>query len=1022
MKTSSKKCRGRHRTFGFIVLFFISTMLFAQSVSGQIVVKGKVTDENGQPLPFLNVIAKGTTIGIMTDLKGEYTIQVPSKSSVLQFSFIGYLTKEITIGDRTRIDIILENKVENLDEVVVVGYGTQRKATLTGAVSAVSGENLNKRTVASLSTAIQGIMPGVTVQQGSGEPGADGANIRIRGIGSINSGTSPLVLVDGIQMDINQLDMNTIESVSVLKDAASASIYGSRASNGVILITTKRGKEGKTKVSYNSYFTYQRPVNMPEVVKAADYLQAELDAWDNAGITISPDVRTGRQKLIEEQRTLKPDNWNRFDTDWKSATIKKGSALKNHNLTISGGSKDLRYFGSISYLDQDGLIKNNNFSRLNIRANTDINIFPWMKLNNEIAYRKSEQLTPAISSPKSIINKSLYMLPTLSAVKEIDGYWGFGKNGDNPTANAEASGTSLALYPELLLNSTVTITPIKGLELQGQYSIRKTESRYTLNIKPYITSVKGIVQGRYPGNDGVTESYSANTRNYYRTQASYTNSFGKHNSKILGGFESEDNLASSFSASKRGFDMGRYYLDNGDGSTASASGGASGWSMSSFYGRFNYDYDSKYLLEMSGRYDGSSRFTKDLRWGFFPSVSAGWVISSESFMKSTASVLNNLKLRTSYGTLGNQEIGNYPYASSIETGYSYWFDKQLSSGVAQIALSNPFITWEKSSQINIGIDAGLFGNKLTTTFDYYIKDLSDLLMVFPVPYYTGLNATYSNAGNMRNEGWELTISYKNKIRDLNYSVTGVFSNNENTITDLKGNTFSDNSIKEGYPRGGYWGYITDGYFADWDDVNNSAKISKSARPGYVKYRKIDTSPGTDPLLIGNNDKVYLGDPFPHYEYGLNMTANWKNFDLTIFVQGVAKRKVMMSGIGLQPFANGANLFKHQLDSWTPENPNAEYPVLVPEANSSDNFVTSDKWVKSGAYMRLKNIVLGYSLPKRWVDKVKFESARVYVSGQNILTLSSFYKGYDPEVNYGGSLGGEFYPIMQTFSFGLDIKF
>jgi len=1022
MKTSSKKCHGRHGIIGFFVLFLFSSMFFAQGALGQIVVKGNVTDGNGQALPFLNVLAKGTTIGVLTDTNGDYTISVPSKSTVLQFSFIGYETNEVLVGDRTRIDVVVASKMESIDEVVVVGYGTQRKATLTGAVSAVSGESLNKRNVASLSTAIQGVMPGVTVQQGSGEPGADGANIRIRGIGSINSGTFPLVLVDGIQMDINQLDMNTVESVSVLKDAASASIYGSRASNGVILITTKRGKEGKPKVNYNSYYTYQRPVNMPEVVKAADYLQAELDAWDNAGITISPDVRTGRENLIEEQRTLQPDNWNRFDTDWKSATIKKGSALQNHNVTISGGSKDLRYFGSASYLSQDGLIKNNNFNRLNIRANTDINIFPWMKLNNEIAYLQSEQLTPAISSPKAIINKALYMLPTLSAVKELDGYWGFGKNGDNPTAGAEASGTSRTLRPELLLNSTVTITPVKGLDLQAQYSRRQTEARSTYIVTPYITSVKGIVQGRYPGNDGVSESYSENLRNYYRAQASYTRSFGKHNSKILGGFESEDNIASSFSASKRGFEMGRYYLDNGDGSTASASGGASGWSMSSFYGRFNYDYDSKYILEMSGRYDGSSRFTEDLRWGFFPSVSAGWVISRESFMAGTTDIISNLKLRASYGTLGNQEIGNYPYASSVETGYSYWFDKQLSSGVAQIALSNSLITWEKSSQFNVGIDAGLFHNKLAVGFDYYIKDLSDLLMVFPVPYYTGLNATYSNAGNMRNEGWEFSLTYKNKIRDFNYSVTGVFSNNENTITDLKGNSFSDNSIKEGYPRGGYWGYLTDGYFADWDDVNNSAKISKSARPGYIKYKKLDTSEGADPLLIGDNDKVYLGDPFPHYEYGLNMTANWKNFDLTVFVQGVAKRKVMMSGIGLKPFTNGANLFKHQLDSWTPENTDAEYPILVPEANSSDNFVTSDKWVKSGAYMRLKNVVLGYSLPKRWVDKVKFESARVYVSGQNLLTVSSFYKGYDPEVNYGGSLGGEFYPIMQTFSFGLDIKF
>jgi hypothetical protein len=297
-----------------------------------------------------------------------------------------------------------------------------------------------------------------------------------------------------------------------------------------------------------------------------------------------------------------------------------------------------------------------------------------------------------------------------------------------------------------------------------------------------------------------------------------------------------------------------------------------------------------------------------------------------------------------------------------------------------------------------------------------------MLMVFPVPYYTGLNATYSNAGDMRNEGWEFTATYKNKINDLNYTVTGVFSNNKNSVTDLKGNTFTDNSIKVGYPRGGYWGYMTNGYYNDWDDVNNSPKISKSARPGYVKYQKIDQTAGVDPLQITNKDLVYLGDPFPHYEFGLNLSANWKGFDLAVFIQGVAKRKVMMSGIGLKPFANGANLFKHQLDSWTPDNPNAEYPILVPEANSADNFVTSDKWVRNGAYMRIKNVVLGYNLPKAWLNKIKLDNARIYASGQNLYTLSNFFKGYDPEVNYGGSLGGEFYPIMQTVTLGVDIKF
>lgn len=1022
MKKKWNECCFAPQRTVWLVLLLVCTMIGAQNALGQINVKGKVTDNQGQALPGATIQVLGTTVGTISDNNGSYTIPVANGNAVLQFTFVGFTSQKVTVGNQTSINVSLKEDTQNIEDVVVVGYGTQKKATLTGAVSVVSGDNLIKRTMPSLSTALQGLMPGVTVQQTSGEPGADGANIRIRGIGSINSSTFPLVLVDGIEMDLNQIDMNTVESVSVLKDGASAAIYGSRASNGVILITTKRGKEGKVKVNFTSSYSIQAPTNMPEVVKAADYLQAELDAMDNAGITVSPDTRAAKLKLIQDQRTLKPDNWNRYDTDWRKATVADNAGMQNHNLSLSGGGKDIRYFASVAYLNQDGLIANNNFNRLNVRTNTDANILPWMKLSNEIVYRESRQVTPNISTPRSIINKSLYMLPTLSAVKELDGNWGFGKNGDNPTANAEASGTSSTSRPEFLINTTLTLTPVKDLEILAQYSLRKTEARATSITQPYTTSLKGIVQGKYPGQDGVSEYYSKNVRNYYRSQASYSKSFSKHNAKMMAGFQAEDNLATSFSASKRGFGMDRYYLDNGDGATASASGGASAWSMASLYGRANYDYDGKYLIEMTGRYDGSSRFSEKLKWGFFPSISTGWVISRENFMKSTSSYLSLLKLRASYGTLGNQDIGDYPYASRIETGYSYWFDKQLNSGVAQIALSNPQITWEKSSQINLGFDATFLSGKITSSLDYYIKDVYDMLMVFPVPYYTGLNATYSNAGDMRNEGWEFTATYKNKINDLNYTVTGVFSNNKNSVTDLKGNTFTDNSIKVGYPRGGYWGYMTNGYYNDWDDVNNSPKISKSARPGYVKYQKIDQTAGVDPLQITNKDLVYLGDPFPHYEFGLNLSANWKGFDLAIFIQGVAKRKVMMSGIGLKPFANGANLFKHQLDSWTPDNPNAEYPILVPEANSADNFVTSDKWVRNGAYMRIKNVVLGYNLPKAWLNKIKLDNARIYASGQNLYTLSNFFKGYDPEVNYGGSLGGEFYPIMQTVTLGVDIKF
>lgn len=1000
----------------FIMMCLSSLIVQAQTAQ----LKGTVVDNNGDPLIGATVSVDGTTTASMTDIDGKFTLNIPVSTKTVKVTYLGYKTQVVNIQGKNDITITLEENDKVLDDVIVVGYGVQKKETLTGAISTISGKELNKRVVPSMSVALQGTMPGVTVQQTSGEPGSDGANIRIRGIGSINSTTFPLVLVDGIEMDMNQVDMSTVENISVLKDASSASIYGSRASNGVILITTKRGKEGKVKVSYSSYLTIQRPVNMPEVVSAADYLEAELNSWDNAGITVSESVREARLKLIEEQRTLKPDNWNRYDTDWKDATVSNSALLQNHNVNMVGGNTDFRYFGSLSFMDQGGLIENNNFQRVNIRINTDANIFPWLKFSNEIAYRKSKQVIPGLSTPKSIINKSLYMLPTLSAVKELDGYWGYGKNGDNPVANAEASGTNTTHRPELLLNGTFTATPIEGLELQAQYSYRKTEARLTSILTPYTTSLKGIVQGRYPGEDDVTESWTQNIRNYYRTQATYSKDISDHKFKVMGGFQAENNDYSDFSASKSGFDMDRYYLVNGDGSTASATGGASSWSMASFYGRINYDYANKYLLEFSARYDGSSRFIRENRWGFFPSASLGWIISNESFMKSV-SFINHLKLRASYGTLGNQDIGNYPYASTIDPGWSYWFNKTLNSGVAQVKLSNPYIEWEKSKQWNFGLDTYLFNQKLGIEFNYYIKDVYDMLMVYPVPYYTGLNATHSNAGDMRNKGWELSVTYKEKIGDVSFSATGTLSNNENEVTKLYG-LFTDRSVTEGYPYGGYWGYLTDGYYADWDDVNNSPKLTSSARPGYVKYKKLD--PNTDPMKIGDTDKVYLGDPFPHYEYGLKLDATWKNFDVSVFFQGVGKRKILMSGIGIKPFSNGANLFKHQLDSWTYENPNqnAEYPILVPEANSADNFVTSDKWVKNGAYLRLKNVMIGYTLPKSIIQKIKFDSARFYVSGQNLFTLSSTFKGYDPEVSYGGSLGGEFYPIMQTFTFGIDLKF
>lgn len=1002
----------------FLILLVSSVSLQAQNFT----LRGVVSDES-DVLPGVSITVEGTSNGTITDLNGNYSISV-KKGDRLTFSYVGYRTQTITIDNQTTQNVTLKTDAILLDEAVVVGYAIQKKATLTGAVSSVNSETITKRSVASLSTALQGAMPGVTIQQTSGQPGSDGAEIRVRGIGSINSTSDPLVLVDGIEMDINQVDVNTVESISVLKDAASASIYGSRASNGVILITTKRGKEGKVTTSYSGYLTMQKPTNLPEPVAAWEYLQAELASWDNAGMNITDTQRQQQLALIEQQKTLRPDNWNRYDTNWKDETLKDQSFMHSHNVTVSGGNENITFFGSGTYLYQDGLIPNDNFDRTNIRLNADAKILPWAKLGIEANLRQSNLLNPGMSSPKAIINQALYMLPTISAAKELDGHWGYGKNGLNPTAIANDSGEKKTRISEALVNGTLTLTPIKGMELIGQYSRRQVSTRKRELTVPYTNSLKGQVMGVYPAQDGLTERWEQTVRNYYRFQGSYEKTVQGHYAKLLVGFQAEDSETTSFFGSRNTFELDRYYLDNGDGSTATSGGGAYSWAMMSWFGRINYNFQQKYLLEMSGRYDGSSRFSQDNRWGFFPSVSAGWVMSEEAFMSRTRDIIDMLKIRASYGLLGNQNIGNYPYSALVNTGYGYYFgdDKSLSPGVAQTSLANPNITWEKSKQFDVGIDLNMWNGLLGVTADYYIKNVYDMLLIFAPPYYAGMGAPFSNVGDMKNKGWEISITHRNKIKDFKYGVTFSMNDNKNKVTNLNGQNSQDKTMVEGYPFKGNWGYLTDGYYQDLDDVANSPKYSTAARPGFIKYKKVFEGEGVDPMQIDDRDMVYLGDPFPHYEYSLNLNGEWKNFDLTVFFQGVGKRSAYMSGIGLKPFANGANLFTHQMDWWTPDNPNAAYPILVPESNASDNYLKSDKWVRDGSYLRLKNVVLGYTIPANLTKKLQINSLRIYISGQNLFTISDFYKGYDPEVKYEGTTGGEFYPIMQTFTVGLDLKF
>lgn len=1001
-------------------LLCICQGLFAQTLK----INGKITDQaTGNPLPGVSVYIKGSSKGAVTDADGKFSLNA-DVGSTLVVSSIGYASIEEKIAaGRTVYNLALASKLGHLNDLVVVGYGQQKKINLTGAVTAVKGEEMSKRQVGNAYLALQGVVPGLTIRQTDGQPGVNGAFVRIRGEGSINAGGSPLVLVDGIEMDFNQIDMSTVESVSVLKDAASAAIYGSRAANGVILITTKRGlnTDNKVRVSYSGYTAMQQPTDLPSPVSAVEYMELINLAKKNNNET--PQY-TDQQ--INDYKTLGADNFNRYNTDWKGLVMKPMALMQNHSISITAGNEKLKSMLTAGYFDQDGLIKNNHYTRYTLRANTDYMVNNWLKTAFDISLRNSQYLSPSISDPKSIIRKAINFVPLFSG-KNNDNTWGYGQNGDNPIAITEAGGTSFTTAPEVLLNGSLQVNPIKGLSSLTSYSVRYSTARSTSFIKPYDTYESGVYKATYPpdGTQG-SEGWSQTLYKLFRTQLNYSTVLArKHDIGMLAGFQSEENKYSGFGASRKNYLFDGYtYLNNGDPLTAYNYGSAQEFAIISFFSRLNYAFAGKYLLELNGRWDASSRFAEGNRWGFFPSASMGWRISEESFMRPFQSVLTNLKIRSSYGLLGNQALpGFYPYASTINLGYSYWFDKQLSSGGAQTGLANRKITWEKSRQFDIGVDADLWNNQLTITFDYYRRYIYDMLQQLPVPYFVGMGAPYVNAGSMENKGWELSIGYHNKIGALKYNITANLSDVRNKVLDLHGKEYLGATIiKEGYAINSYYGYKTAGYFQSQDEINNwpiqfgtKPLDRKNTKPGYVKY--LDLNGDT---LVNDKDRVVLGNPFPRYEYSLNINLGWNNFDLTVFLQGVGKRQYYISGYGAQPFYVGGTIFKHQTDFWSPTNPNAAYPLLLIDGSGTNpNWKLSDKWLANAAYLRLKLLTLGYTLPKQLTDRWKIGAVRFYVSGQNVLTFSRFYKGYDVENQISG---GEFYPIMRTTTLGVDVKF
>lgn len=971
-------------------------------------IRGTVRDEAGEPLPGVSIIVKGTQRGTTTNLDGTFQIEIPEDQNILVFSFVGYETKEVLVGSESIVNVVLNVDVKALSEVVVVGYGTQKKVNLTGSVSVVSGEEIARRPVGQTSTALQGTVPGLTVTQRSGQPGRDGSSLRIRGIGTTGD-SNPLVIVDGVESNINNIDPNEIESVSVLKDASSAAIYGSRAANGVILITTKRGSEKGFSVNYNTYVGWQTPTDMPKIVNGLDHMILINEAYTN----------TGRSPLYTEQQiqdyiTHGPSNRDQYpDTDWQKLTMTENGFMQSHYLGITGGTERVRILGSFSYLDQNGVIPNTNFKRYNLRINTDAKITDKLSSSMDIFLRRTDLLEPTVGT--GYIFHWMRRIPANQAGVLSTGQYGEGWNGDHPLGKAKDGGLGRESALSSIINLNLKYQPTKWLTANLIYAPKFNlphSKRFLHTLQTYRWD--GTPSYATPVRNNLTESMSREWYNNLRATLALDHTFDdKHNLNVLAGYQQEDQFNQEISARREVFLLPDYQqINSGNRENEQTGGTASHWALRSFFGRVNYNFKEKYLFEANARYDGSSRFAKGNRYAIFPSFSAGWRIIEEPFMSSVSSTITDLKLRASWGKLGNQNIGLYPFAAFIGIGNSnYVFGDANRTGASLNEMANSAIKWETTTVSNIGVDLTMWNN-FNFSFEYYQRRTTDILLRLDIPTMIGLTAPYQNAGVVDNKGWDLTTSYRNKLGDLTYGVTLNFSDVKNKVVDMKGVFRSDRQVNnEGYPIGAFFGYVADGFFQSQDEVANHADQFGNVGPGDIRYVDFNNDG-----IINNLDQRIIGSPIPRYTYSANIDLGYRGFDLIVFFQGVGKADGYLAGHGIMPFFEGSTIQEYQRNSWRPDNPNAEFPRLA--FNESNNIQNSSFWLRDASYLRLKNLQVGYSFPKS-ILKDKIQKLRLYASGQNLLTFDNFYPGFDVEAPVGNA---GWYPQMKVFTVGLDVRF
>lgn len=975
-------------------------------------VSGTVIDAvSRDPLPGVNVILKGTSVGTVTDIDGRYSLAVPDLSGTLLFSYIGFFTLEEPISGRGQIDVALSEDLQKLDEVVVVGYGTQKKVNLTGSVSTVDAQDLEKRPVANVAQMLQGRMPGVEVIQNTGQPGAEGINIRIRGLNSFGTNNTPIVIVDGIEGTLSSIDPNNIESISVLKDAASAAIYGSRAANGVILVTTKRGKEGVSRFTYHANFALHQAARYPELVNdPVEYMEMFNLASDNSGMGV-----TYPQSIIDQYRSgeLKGYNWD--DAFYRKAFV------QNHNIGATGGNEKLRYNLGFNYWDQPGILHGFSYEQYRFLLNLDSDINRYISVGAGINFSQGNRSGTADGQSNQMItwaaNAPTYG-PKLPDGRYTWSAYGFEVHNGNPVALYENGGEWNRDY-NVLSNLYIKVKPFAGLTWHTNGGIKYNNAYFKRQVPsvPTFDYYTGEPRGFLGGNDvQLTVNQSLDILYTLFSTVTYEKSMGDHALKGMVGTSLESFRYDFLAGFRRGFPNNDLTeLNVGALPAQTTNGTANEWALGSYFGRVNYSFKDRYLLEANARFDGSSRFAPEDRFGFFPSFSAGWILSGEEFA-SNLGWMDLLKVRASWGELGNQQIGNYPYQDLLSLGYSYAFGSDLEQGVVQTSLTNRYLRWETTTVTDIGLDFESRNGLFTLTFDYFNKTTSDILRPGQVMATTGLTGPIINNGEMRNTGFDLAVGHRRSIGAVKYGVSANFSHYKNELVKFGADEITGRTIKrQGEPYDSWYLNEWDGIFQSQQEIDASPEHYYAVRPGTIKLKDANDDGRAD-----LDDRVIIDGKYPKFMYGVNMNLEWNGFDLSAFFQGVEGVKFYVMDWGLEPFKQGSRPPVKWRNAWSPENPSNELPYLYFAERETSNRQNSSFWLMDGSYLKLKNLQIGYTIPESVLGKLGLQSARIYLTGDNLFVITKF-EGFDPERNPDQSRFGE-YPQLRIYSAGVKVQF